>query len=130
MSNIVNLTPPPVKIWVCNCGCTTFELASDGTTTCAACFNVSSDHGGWAPRPEQASTVPQEGQFRSTRGNDSVDFARRFTLRKANAESACVIMSAIDDGSISVWANAETSEQIEWAVRRLEDAVKVLRAMA
>lgn len=47
MSDIVQFPKPQLQIYICECGCSTFNLLSDGNVQCAACDLWKPDEGGW-----------------------------------------------------------------------------------
>ncbi len=102
-------TEEKLLIWVCNCGCVTFELFSDGSAICANCGAVSGN-GGWNP-PENASE--HNGEVISVvRGNgpdEPDDFTRALVARRM-ADPKCVFSTALlEDGTISVWSSYDYS---------------------
>jgi uncharacterized Zn finger protein (UPF0148 family) len=113
-------------IWVCGCGCSTFELLSDGKVRCAMCEDVTeAENGGWHP-PEDAPEWEGEPPVRDLNGNGSVEFARAAMVRYAKAKEATMIIVADEDGSIHAWSAAETDEQIAWVKSKLEQAAQLL----
>jgi len=111
------------KIWVCDCGCSTFEIMSDGGAKCAACdapHNV--DGAAWS-----AQSVKSEPEtFRDIQGNGSTDFARRRVASMATDEAASVVVVVRRDGSISTWSEAETQEQSQWVRDGLMQAADLI----
>lgn len=124
MADIVQLHQPQPMTWVCDCGCSTFSLLSDGTAQCAACDADHEGHGsGWLDRSEDRRTAHEEGDtFADVQGNGSIEFARRRLARIAADEDAVLIVVAKKCGRLSVWSVAETEEQAEWAQRKLKQA--------
>lgn len=128
MGNVVSLSKPDPMVWVCNCGCTTFLLLSDGTATCAACDSLTDGLGaGWleAKEDRRTETVAHE-TFADIQGNGSVEFARRRVAKMAMEETASLLIVARKDGSISAWYEAETEDQVEWVKARADQAVALI----
>jgi hypothetical protein len=98
-------------IWVCNCGCATFELNSDGSATCRNCREVS-DRGGWKVREPEDPTFDGPVSYADA-GNDS-DFAERKIKREA--QKANWIICGTYEGRIMSWCEGfiETAEQEAW----------------
>ncbi|MEL6310896.1 MAG: hypothetical protein AAFQ17_00790 [Pseudomonadota bacterium] len=111
------------RIWVCGCGCSTFELLEDGSARCALCAAPVEPHpkGAWWTVPDNAEEASEPPQ-KDIQGNGSVEFARRRLQQLAQDDDAVMLMVVRSDSSVSLWADAETNEQIEWSRRRLEDA--------
>jgi hypothetical protein len=113
------------NIWVCTCGCSTFNLLEDGIVKCAMCEEVSHDgYGGWA-MPNTTTMWDGDPPIHRIEGNGSVEFAKCLVLKHAGAEDAALLAVVNHGGTIHVWSVCETEEQIVWARDRL-DAVKEL----
>lgn len=113
-------------VWICNCGCSTFELRSDGAAACAACDTPQSvDGAGWSSWSAQSAKAEPE-TFRDVQGNGSVEFARRRVAQMATDETAAVVVVVRRDGSISTWSEAETAAQSKWCRRRLKQAADLI----
>lgn len=120
--------PAEPNIWVCVCGCSTFELCSDATATCAACGNKPDpEEGGWFTPPETDATWEGDAPVRDISGNGSVEFARYQLSSYAAAPDAALIVVVQENGTRHAWANAETDEQVEWAERALAKAAQTIR---
>lgn len=114
------------NVWVCNCGCSTFELRSDGTAACAACDTVQdADGAGWSSWTAQSSKSEDEA-FRDIQGNGSVDFARRRVAQMASDDTTTTLIVIRRDGSLSTWSEVETAEQMEWLRRKLDQAATLV----
>lgn len=128
MSEIV---PFPVKgaaaprIWICNCGCSTFELRSDQSAACALCQTPVSDDGGWYT-PETGKVWDGDDPVRDVSGNGSADFAKRVVISRANDEGVCLVTVLKEDGTISCWSNLEDKAHREWADRQLARVKDIL----
>lgn len=129
-NNVVPLRGKP-RIFICTCGCSTFELWEDGTSHCAMCdTDVSSATGAWYET--QPTDIPQRdpdlaAPIRTVQGNGSIDFARRLIAQRAQAEDAKALVVLREDGAIHTWSAAETEEQSDWVQQRLQDAMELLR---
>lgn len=124
--NVVPLRKTPERmIWICACGCSTFELSSDGTAQCAFCHHTREADGGWL-RQEMEPEWDGDAPVANVRGNGSVEFARRVTAKRAMADDAVTVVVIRNEGNIHVWSDLETDEQVAWAKRRLDDASRLL----
>lgn len=118
------------RLWICACGCSTFELWDDGIGYCASCGEPTDcDGGSWYSEikcgPDRDPDAEQP--VRETQGNGSIDFARHSALRRASDPDAVMIASADPDGSCSIWVNAATADQKEWFLKRLEQMTEMVR---
>jgi hypothetical protein len=107
----------PDAIWVCNCGCASFELHADGCATCRSCRSVV-DEGGWKTRAEGDAEHEGEVSF-SDAGNDAT-FAERKIKREA--QGAHWIICGTYEGRIMSWSEGfiETPDQEEWLRKNVE----------
>jgi hypothetical protein len=119
MSEIVNFpTKEEPRIWVCACGCSSFELMSDNSVHCALCQTVSTDNGGWTA-PDTKSEWDGDERVREISGNGDPEFAKRVVSRRALESDVTVIVVLKKDGAISAWTDVETAEQRDWVDRQL-----------
>lgn len=120
--------PAEPNIWVCACGCSTFELCSDATATCAACgHKPDPEEGGWFTPPDTTNMWEGDTPVRDISGNGSVEFARYQLSNHAAAPDAALIVVVKEDGTRHAWCNSETDEQVEWAERALAKAAQTIR---
>ncbi|WP_212525860.1 hypothetical protein [Actibacterium sp. MT2.3-13A] len=129
MSEVVNFVPPKV-VWVCCCGCSTFELRGDGEAECANCGAfASADDGNWYDRIKggQARDESADEPFKDIQGNGSVEFARARIARLAADCDAVAIVVVKDDGRLHAWYEASSEDQVQWTVGRLDEAKGLLR---
>ena len=100
-------------VWVCGCGCSTFELLSDGHVRCAVCEEVSeAENGGWEPPDTDAEwdgPVKRDIQY-----NGNPDFAKRKLQKHAEDPETCTIIVFKTSGSVHTWAMVDTQEQFDW----------------
>lgn len=113
-------------IWVCRCGCSTWELCEDGSGRCANCNMPSPCAGKWYRIKPDAGDV-DAAPYGMVRGNGSVSFARERLKRLSGSEDAAMLIVAMSDGSVSLWCAAETKKQRRWAFRRLKEARGMLK---
>jgi hypothetical protein len=120
-----------VLVFVCDCGCSTFLLRSDGETECASCSEISSgDGGGWSDHLQGAGDVADGVEiFVDIQDGGSVDFARASAARRAGGDDRVMIMSVGSDGGVSVWAAVDTVERRDWALRRLDEMRTIIEGM-
>ncbi|MFY0633673.1 MAG: hypothetical protein JXQ91_07670 [Vannielia sp.] len=128
--NVVNFPDQKDEIWVCGCGCSSFQLNGDGSTECAACGGWCEDNSGWyAEISDGPELDPSINPISDIQGNGSVDFARRRVRQLAGQEDAALLIVATTDGAVSVWCNAETPEQMAWHFKRLSAAHTCLKEL-
>ena len=104
-------------MWVCSCGCATFELNADGTATCRGCRTVP-EEGGWKVRKDDDPTFDYPHSFID--GGNGAGFAERKIKREAQA--AEWIICGTWAGRITAWADGfiETPEQESWLRNAVE----------
>ena len=115
------------RIWICRCGCSSFNLREDGSTVCALCSLVDDAHGGWTRLGEEQEYTGDVEPISCVQGNGDVEFARRVVTKRAYEPDAVSIIVIREGGSIHVWTGAETREQAEWVQRRITDAVELAK---
>jgi hypothetical protein len=127
MTEVLSFVPKRPNIFVCNCGCSSFEFYNDGSVTCALCFErIDSLSGAWdvpaAPlRPPEA-----DARVREVSGNGDAAFARRVILRRGEGEDAVAVIVIRDDGSTHLWTSVDTRERTQWLKRRIWDVRSML----
>lgn len=104
-------------IWVCNCGCSSFELLSDATARCALC-GVISENGGWHT-PDTDLIWDGDPPMREVSGNGDPEFAKRVTAKRVLDPGVVLAVVLKENGTISAWTNVETEEQRDWVDRQL-----------
>jgi hypothetical protein len=124
MSDVIPLKTkkeePKPLIWVCECGCCTYELFSDSTVRCAVCGEATGGpDGGWDV-PETDKKWDGEAPVRDISGNGSEVFARRRMDTYVKDPNACVIIVFDETGSIHTWSKVETKAQLEWFREKLD----------
>lgn len=125
MSEVVDLKRPEPRIWVCGCGCCSFELLEDGTSQCSLCGDQT-ERGSWyVEKPDAAETA--ESPIRDVNGNGSVSFAKHRLRSLATQDDARMMVIALDGGSVSVWADYVTDDQRAWMLERLEIAADIIK---
>lgn len=128
MTNIVKLhEEKPTRVWVCDCGCSTFSLIEGGTAECAHCGGIldsgDEDVSGWMDLPDREAKV--EDPIVDIQGNGSVDFARARVQKLCQDPSVRLLISGNDDGTVVFWSAAASKDQAEWSIE-LIDAAKSL----
>ena len=133
MAEIISLPSATQEtyIWVCECGCTSFELMSDDTAVCALCGTqrIGDDPvGGWYRKDTDpdwdADRLPP---VRQIGGNREADFAKRVTIRRMEHPDVVAVVVLREDGAVHTWSRIETHEQVEWAGRRFAESLPMLR---
>lgn len=125
--SIVEFPARSVRIWVCDCGCSTFRVREDGEIECAACNVVSASDipGAWFDARKGAAD--RDGETTEiVQGNGSVEFVRARLKRLAASDDAALIAVALRDGRVSLWAGAETDDEVKWSKERLEQCIEML----
>lgn len=124
MSDVIDLYAPEPKIWVCDCGCSSFELFSDNTARCALC-GVETSEGGWH-QPDEDNVWQGDEPVREISGNGVVDFAKRLIAKRMAEPDVVLAVIVKEHGAISTWSNIETEEQRKWADRQLKKVKNIL----
>jgi hypothetical protein len=131
MSDVIDFpdVKPSNEIWVCNCGCSTFELHGDGRAKCSNCgIYPDTSAGGWfdevvdGPKRDRDADAP----FRNRQGNNSVEFSRSLVNKAASDVDACVVVVINENGRVFSWSTAETQEQVQWAIDCLDTAKSLI----
>ena len=125
MSDVIKLPSKQERIWVCSCGCSTFELLEVGGARCSLCSTDVEGAGTWFGTDPAAGDAA-EPPVRDVQGNGSVDFVRRHMQEKAKGDDCALMVLAFEDGSVSVWSPAESDDEKNWAYRRLSDACALI----
>jgi hypothetical protein len=130
MSNIIDFQKRERLIWTCgHCGCSTFYLYSDETTECAGCGHAS-EGGEWVTPLAEEKKSPEKNNAGSINSIaiGSVEFAKRRVLKKINDNSGelAFVASWFEDGGMTSWSGAQTDEQKDWVVRRLQELAKAI----
>lgn len=120
----------PEEIWVCGCGCRSFELRADGTAACSACFSdLDVDGGGWydivADGPKWDRETPI---FVDLAGGDTADFARAKVAKAASDPSARAVVVVWEGDRVTAWVDAGTTEELE-EISELIDSYKTMTAI-
>ncbi len=112
-------------IWVCNCGCASFELRGDGSAVCRACESDVSEPGAWWDSVKNGPTTDATPEYQD--GGNGPEFAER--LAKRHAQDADILIAIRQNGRVQTWArDLTTREQFEWLQRRVEDAMRLLES--
>ncbi len=111
----------PDAIFVCNCGCASFELHADGRATCRACMSIADD-GGWKVRRDGDASF--EGQHIYSDGGNADDFAERRVKREAT--KADWIIFGTYEGRIVSWSRefVDTPEREAWLRDHVDEGLK------
>lgn len=117
MSDVVDFPATQPKIWVCDCGCSSFELRSNNTACCALC-GVESSEGGWY-LPDEGLAWDGNEPVREISGNGVIDFAKKVIGKRMSDPDVVLAVIVKDGGAISTWSSIETEEQRKWAHRQL-----------
>ncbi len=117
MSDVIDFpwVNPADQIWVCGCGCRSFELRGDGVAACAACDSpVQEDTGGWFDLIVDAGDWSADKPiFRDLDGGDTSDFARAQLARAAADPSARAIVVVWQGSRVTSWLNATDKKELD-----------------
>lgn len=126
IDNVVPMPTEAKKVWICQCGCSTFYLVGDGATECAACDTVvSGDQGGWNP-PATDTRWDGPEPFADVQGNGSEEFARRRISTLAQQSDVVALVVVRECGTVHARSSVESEEQISWVERRLSEAADLI----
>ena len=128
MTEIVSFPSPERLIWVCDCGCSTFNLFSDGMAACSLCqAPVTGAMDGWQSRTESAKAREEPLTSMSDyQGNGSPEFALALIRKTASDPDVKLVIVATGDSRTRVWAAADTQPEMEWTKDRITDAIGLL----
>lgn len=113
------------RIWVCMCGCSTFELLSTSEVRCPVCLTTSEAPDGAWFAPETDGEWDGEPPVRDISGNGSVEFVRHQLSKYAGEEDACAVVVMKRAGSVHAWSMVETAEQLQWFREKLDAAYEI-----
>lgn len=129
MTEIVELHKK-TYIWVCECGCTSFELEDTGAARCALCAEPREsqpEDGGWHRTDNDPDwDADRLSPIRQVGANGDPDFVRALTVKRAQQEDVVAVVVLREGGSVHVWCNIETTEQHEWAKRRMVESFPLM----
>lgn len=112
------------RLWVCDCGCSTFEIREDASICCAHCAVISqTELGGWYSPEAKAAAEPERFVVA---GNGCVDFVRRRLSKTMMDDDVVGLVMIRDEGTVSFWHTADTPERVKWFKRRLKQAKRIL----
>lgn len=105
---------PPKAIFVCNCGCASFELASTGEAICRNCQSIAGDDGGWLENLPTSSVLYEGDGVAFSDGGNCSDFAER--KAKRDASSADWLIFGSYKGRVQAWCHEfiDTPEREKW----------------
>lgn len=126
MSEVVSFPQSSPRIWICDCGCSTFNLREDGVAVCAGCMKEHYDQGGWYTPPADAAVFSGE-PYADVQGNGSVEFSHRRVAQLAARKDAVAVVVIRDGGQIHAWHDADTDARKKWVRKHLFDAWKLIR---
>ena len=120
---------PPRVIWVCGCGCASFDLHADGGIECAACDTPigTDEFSGWFDPMPDRDYSSDANVSSNVHSNGSVDFARHRAMRYATSDDAVCIAVVDRDGTVHAWSEADTIERMRWVRRKLAAAAGMIR---
>ena len=130
MGEVVEFPPEDeLGYWLCDCGCQTHYVRTDGEVECAHCGNlVSNAGGGYLRVPEYEAFIEKPDEVNHVVMLDSAETAIRRVLRRQEPDNMCALIVLWANGKISTWGKEimETRAQRGWLRRGLECARRVL----
>ena len=127
MSDVVRFPEAKTVIWVCGCGCTSFELLGDLTARCVLCgAKPTTEVGGWFPSEKGQAWIGDLPTSEVASNEDGTGFMRRLASRRAAQENVVLTLACEDTGRLHLWADAHDEEQRQWARDRLASAIEML----
>lgn len=118
---VITLPVGKNRLWVCGCGCATFELRGDGAALCAAC-GTETAQGGWAPVKDRP-VWGGGGIDRVTRGNDDPAFARRYVGNAVHYEDTMFVAVVGSDGTALTWRDDSNDDLSNTLADRLIETI-------
>ena len=116
--------------WLCNCGCQTHYVRSDGEIECANCGNLASGPaaGGYLKVPEGEIMPEKPDEIQHVVSLDSAEANIKRVLKRQTSDNMRALVVLWGDGLISTWGRelSETRAQRGWVRRGLECARKTL----
>jgi hypothetical protein len=126
--------PEERLIYVCSCGCRTFNLYADGNIVCSYCDGElgpgAGDPEGWRRclQPPPPVVEKDDGGTLNEHQLPDSTLARRSVMKKINqwADSGNLVMvyAYHENGAGSGWMDISSDEQKEWMLDKLQDVVK------
>lgn len=115
--NIVHLPTkkPAPQAWHCVCGCSTFNLYSDGREVCAACASV---------RSADLLAEDVKAEFHVIDTNDEGN-AKALIRSRVMAHDVALVVVVREDGSLSTWTNSSDDRWIEAMMAMATSLVKL-----
>jgi hypothetical protein len=114
------------RVWVCQCGCTSFQLEESGDIECCGC-GTKSTHGWWRDRPPEGGPPPEDRNT-YTAARVGTDLALRRVQRRAQEDDVAILAVIKSTGAIHTWADIETDDEAQtgWAWKRLNDVINMI----
>jgi hypothetical protein len=117
-------------LWICSCGCSSFQLRADGWAECARCEAVQNgvSQGEWFERlrcvPDEVEPQPDNSE-KIVRFNTS-EAALAHVLSRATPSVAAFVIVLHRDGSISCWGDEiEDEKDRAWFDARVAEAAEL-----
>ena len=129
MADVVDFPARPQQIWVCECGCASFDLRSNGTSSCSVCGLVTTgDKGGWFDEIADGPDFPADQEvFRDFNWNGSIEFARHQILQAAADKTARAVVVVWQGERMTCWLDADNLEDQERLSELIDQNKDVVR---
>ena len=132
MGEVVTFPEEELGYWLCDCGCQTHYVRTDGEAECAHCGNLASGagSGGWLNTPPPECVTDKPVEISHVVVLDSADVAIRRVLKRHQSDNMRALVVLWADGIVSTWGDNvhETRAVRGWVRRGLETARKALVA--
>jgi len=134
MSNVIPLSTRDMQVWVCKCGCYSFELREDGKAVCNACHaepNNNDGLGWWRPKQDDDKQVDKNMRPVSSTLSNVENYSRyRMEHEIVADQTVSWVAYGRDDGSVQTWKKHPqedgSPDRNRWILRRLKDAARLL----
>ena len=133
MTNVITLPKKEDQVWVCKCGCYTFELRGDGKAVCAGCRVEPTDGDGlgwWRPKREGDQEVDPNMRPTASVVSNVENYTRHAMEHRVKDPTITWVVCGRDDGSVHSWkvhpAEDGSPDRNRWLLRRLKDAARLL----
>lgn len=139
--SVVKFPEPPTSngdlIWVCKCGCSSFELFADGRTQCCYCneYSTGADDTNWREAlpntPAVRNPAPDNGIVKVTRIGSS-NSALKDVCDTATTDTTVCVIIVQNSGLVRTWGSEAwyVSPEVAWLDERIASARRMLISVA
>lgn len=128
MGEVVGLKPRDRYVWACgDCGCTTFELFTDGDKVCANCGNAG-DAGQWIDQlPDPVGEIVQTNTHTKVIYIPEAKSTLQQMMRKIDEDRVMALIAIETNGQVRTWGGITEADKIEWLQDCLANAEELLQ---